>query len=68
MMHASITLDKAYAIGQIDPRIYGSFVEHMGRTVYGGIYEPGHPTADEEGFRQDTLQLVKQLHVPLPVP
>ena len=37
MMHASITLDKAYAIGQIDPRIYGSFVEHMGRTVYGGI-------------------------------
>lgn len=30
MMHASITLDKAYAIGQIDPRIYGSFVEHMG--------------------------------------
>lgn len=63
MMHASITLDKAYAIGQIDPRIYGSFVEHMGRTVYGGIYEPGHPTADAQGFRQDVLEKVRNLGV-----
>ena len=63
MMHASITLDKAYAIGRIDPRIYGSFVEHMGRTVYGGIYEPGHPTADAQGFRQDVLEKVRNLGV-----
>lgn len=63
MMHASITLDKAYAIAQIDPRIYGSFVEHMGRTVYGGIYEPGHPTADAQGFRQDVLEKVRNLGV-----
>ena len=65
MQKAKLILDRDYQIGQVDPRIYGSFLEHLGRAIYTGIYEPGHPTADEEGFRQDTLQLVKQLHVPL---
>jgi alpha-N-arabinofuranosidase len=54
-----------YQIGQIDPRIYGSFIEHLGRAVYGGIYEPGHPVADEQGFRQDVLDLVRELNVPI---
>ncbi len=57
-----MTLDRAYQIGRIDPRIYGSFVEHLGRAVYGGIYEPGHPTADEQGFRRDVLKMVRDLH------
>ena len=65
MKKASITLDRAYTIGQIDPRIYGSFIEHLGRAVYGGIYEPGHPQADELGFRKDVLALVKRLGVPI---
>ncbi len=64
-MQAKITLDKDYVIGEIDKRIYGSFVEHLGRCVYGGIYEPGHPQADEEGFRRDVLELVKELKVPI---
>ena len=50
MKKARMTLDRAYRIGAIDPRIYGSFIEHLGRAVYGGIYEPGHPAADEQGF------------------
>src|ERR1044072_1726769 len=48
---ARVTLAPAFAVGDVDPRLFGSFVEHMGRCVYTGIYEPGHPTADEAGFR-----------------
>ena len=62
---ARITLDKDFQISSIDKRIYGSFIEHLGRAVYGGIYQPGHPTADEEGFRQDVLDLVKEIGVPI---
>lgn len=51
MKVAKMILDKAYTIGRIDPRMYGSFIEHLGRAVYGGIYEPTHPLADEQGFR-----------------
>jgi len=62
---AKMVVDKDYRIAEIDKRIYGSFIEHLGRAVYGGIYEPGHPTADEQGFRKDVLELVKQLDVPI---
>lgn len=64
-MKAKITLAKEFKIGDIDKRIYGSFIEHLGRAVYGGIYEPGHKTADENGFRTDVLELVKELNVPI---
>jgi alpha-N-arabinofuranosidase len=53
--------DRDFTIGDTDPRLFGAFVEHLGRCVYGGIYEPGHPTADENGFRRDVLALVKEL-------
>ncbi len=58
-------LDKDYQISRIDKRIYGSFIEHLGRAVYGGIYEPGHPEADEKGFRKDVMAAVKKLGVPI---
>ncbi len=58
---AKITLHPELEIAEIDPRVYGSFVEHLGRGVYEGIYEPDHPTADEEGFRGDVLALIKEL-------
>ena len=64
-MKAKITLAKEFKIGEIDKRIYGSFIEHLGRAVYGGIYEPDHPTADEDGFRGDVIDLVKKLNVPI---
>ncbi len=65
MKKAKLILDKDYVISEIDPRVYGSFVEHLGRCVYTGIYEPGHPQADEEGFRKDVLDLVRSLNVPI---
>jgi alpha-L-arabinofuranosidase len=65
MRKASLKLDKDFAIAQVDKRIYGSFVEHLGRCVYEGIYEPGHPTADEQGFRKDVIDLINELKVPL---
>lgn len=64
-MKARIYTHPQFTIGQIDPKLYGSFIEHLGRAVYGGIYEPTHPTADEDGFRQDVLELVKQLDTPI---
>lgn len=63
MNKAKLIVDKDYTIGEIDPGLFGSFIEHLGRAVYTGIYEPGHPTADEQGFRKDVLELVKQLNV-----
>ena len=64
-MDAKITIDLKDSIGKVDPRLFGSFIEHLGRAVYGGIYEPGHETADDMGFRQDVMELVKQLNVPI---
>ncbi|MBR0465067.1 MAG: alpha-N-arabinofuranosidase, partial [Clostridia bacterium] len=65
MKNASVILDKDYQISRIDPRIYGSFIEHLGRAVYGGIYEPGHPKADENGFRRDVIDLIRGIGVPV---
>lgn len=61
MFDVHVTLDPAFQIGAVDRRLFGTFVEHMGRCVYGGIYEPDHPTADENGFRQDVSDLVREL-------
>lgn len=63
MKEVKIIANKRFEKGQIDKRIYGSFVEHMGRVVYSGIYEPGHPEADEDGFRKDVLDLVSNMGV-----
>ena len=64
-MKASIRVNKHYSIGKIDKRIYGSFIEHLGRAVYSGIYEPDHKQADENGFRKDVIALVKAVNVPI---
>ncbi|NUR89906.1 MAG: alpha-N-arabinofuranosidase, partial [Nonomuraea sp.] len=62
---ARLTLDPAFTIAPVEPRLFGSFVEHMGRCVYTGIFEPGHPSADADGFRADVLELVRELGVTL---
>lgn len=62
-MRATLTLDPAFVIAPVNPRTFGSFVEHMGRGIYTGIYEPGHPRADEAGLRTDVLDLVRELGV-----
>jgi alpha-L-arabinofuranosidase len=62
---AEMIVDKAYRLAEVDPRLYSSFIEHLGRAVYGGIYEPGHPQADELGFRRDTAELIREIGVPM---
>ncbi|HEX3995858.1 MAG TPA: alpha-L-arabinofuranosidase C-terminal domain-containing protein, partial [Acetobacteraceae bacterium] len=61
MREVHADLHAGLAIGETDPRLFGAFIEHLGRCVYGGIYEPEHPTADANGFRQDVLALVREL-------
>ena len=63
--HAVMTVDRDFVIAPVDKRIFGSFIEHLGRAVYDGIYCPGHPQADEQGFRKDVLRLVRELGVPV---
>lgn len=62
---AKLTVDPEFQISRVDKRIYGSFIEHLGRAVYTGIYQPGHPAADDDGFRKDVLELVKEINVPI---
>jgi alpha-N-arabinofuranosidase len=64
-MKAKITVNKAFEISKVDPRIYGTFLEHMGRAVYSGIYEPGHEKADADGYREDVKELVRELKTPI---
>ncbi|WP_307834271.1 arabinosylfuranosidase ArfA [Paractinoplanes lichenicola] len=64
-LRASLHLDPARVVAPVSRRTFGSFVEHMGRCVYGGIYEPSHPSADADGFRQDVLSLVREMGVSL---
>ena len=63
MLRASLTLDPELRVGEVQRRTFGSFVEHLGRCVYTGIFEPGHATADEDGLRQDVLDLVREMGV-----
>src|SRR4051812_39679367 len=65
MEPAKIIADPAFRIGTVDPRLFGAFVEHLGRAVYTGIYEPTHSSADDWGFRGDVLHLVRELGVTL---
>jgi alpha-L-arabinofuranosidase len=63
MPSAQLTLDPHFTVGPVHRRIFGSFVEHLGRCVYDGIYEPAHPAADNDGFRTDVIELVRELGV-----
>ena len=61
MRNVDVRLHRDFAIGTTHPRLFGSFIEHLGRCIYGGIFEPGHPAADAKGFRQDVMKLVREL-------
>ena len=65
MKKANMIIDRAFLVSDVDDRIYGSFIEHLGRAVYDGIYQPGNPLSDEEGFRRDVIDLVRDLKVPI---
>ncbi|MGF1584485.1 MAG: alpha-N-arabinofuranosidase [Bacteroidales bacterium] len=61
--NARIKIDTDRIIGEVNPNIYGNFVEHLGRCVYGGIYDPGSPLSDDMGFRKDVMEAARALNV-----
>ena len=63
MKQAKCMLDKDNIIGTTDSRLFGALIEHLGRGVYSGIYDPADPSADVQGFRRNVLDLVRQLRV-----
>jgi len=63
MLTALVTIDPSYTIGPVRRRTFGSFIEHIGRCIYGGVYQPDHPRADADGFRTDVIDLAKELGV-----
>ncbi|MBQ8637571.1 MAG: alpha-N-arabinofuranosidase [Lachnospiraceae bacterium] len=65
MKKARIIVDRNFILGDVDNRIYGSFIEHLGRAVYEGIYQPESPFADEQGMRKDVIKLIQELNVPV---
>src|ERR1700680_294965 len=58
-----IAIDPRRTVGYLDRRVFGGFVEHLGRCIYGGLYEPGSPLSDHRGFRRDVMDLLKELRV-----
>ncbi len=62
---ARIKIDTDRAVGEVHPYIFGNFAEHLGRVIYGGIYEEGSPLSDTEGYRKDTMKAVRELGVSL---
>ena len=62
---AEIRIDPAREIGTVDRRIFGGFIEHLGRCIDGGIFEEKSPLSDANGFRRDVLDAVKKLNVPI---
>ncbi len=62
---ARVFLDPAFRVSRLDRNLLGSFLEHLGRAIYEGIYEPGSPLADSDGFRKDVMEEVRELGVPI---
>jgi alpha-L-arabinofuranosidase len=65
MNETTITFHTAFQIGEVDPRIFGGFLEHMGRAVYEGVYEPDSVHADANGWRGDVLAALEGLRYPV---
>ena len=60
---ARIKIDTDRTIGEVNPLLFGNFSEHLGRMIYGGIYEEGSPLSDSDGYRKDVMEAVRQLDV-----
>ena len=65
MLQANLHIDPHFTVADVDDRLFSSFIEHLGRAVYDGIYCPEHPSANAAGFRQDLLDLIRPLNIPL---
>jgi alpha-L-arabinofuranosidase len=62
---ANINIDLDRKIGSVDRRIFGNFIEHLGRCIYGGVFDEGSPLSDDRGFRRDVLEAVRPLRIPI---
>jgi len=60
-----LSIDLRRRIGEIDDKLYGGFIEHLGKCIYGGIYEPGSSLADDNGFRTDVIEAIQRLNMPI---
>jgi alpha-N-arabinofuranosidase len=58
-------IDPRRILGKRDPMIYGHFIEHFHRQIYGGIFDPGNPLSDKDGFREDVIEAMKKIKVPI---
>ena len=63
--NATLKLDTDFHVGEIDPRLFSGFLEHLGRAVYEGAYDPENPLSDEDGFRRDVLDALRPMRMPL---
>ncbi len=64
-MKRKVRVDVEKVKGKVNPMIFGQFIEHMGRAIYGGIYEPGNPLSDKDGFRLDVIEKIRELAPPV---
>ena len=62
---ATLTIDANARSTAYSPMIFGGFLEHFGRQIYGGVFEPGSPLSDEKGFRHDVIAALRELKVPI---
>src|SRR5215472_4187103 len=62
-LRARIKIDTERVIGEIDPKLYGNFIEHLGRCIEGGVFDERSPLADDDGFRKDVLKAARDLNV-----
>src|SRR5438876_4493505 len=62
-LRARVKIDTERVIGEIDPKIYGNFIEHLGRCIDGGVFEENSPLSDSNGYRKDVMEAVKGLNV-----
>jgi|HubBroStandDraft_1064217.scaffolds.fasta_scaffold01498_3 alpha-N-arabinofuranosidase len=62
---ARVFVDSRRTIAPLDRNLFGSFLEHLGRAIYEGIYDPGSKLSDSNGFRKDVLNEIRQLGVPI---
>jgi len=62
---ATIVIDIDAPAEEYDPMIFGGFIEHLGKQIYGGFFEPGSPLADKRGFRLDVIKAIRELNVPV---
>src|SRR3984957_14732001 len=62
---ARVYIDSRRTTAPVDRNLFGSFLEHLGRAIYEGIYDPGSKLSDSNGFRKDTLEEIRKINVPI---